>query len=428
LASSFSTWSTTARVCIVNVLFAAGLYSHGFLYNFYLDALGLSARVLGNAAASLTLGGLLALLPAGWLTDRVGARRVYYLAALILAVGLGCGALVENPLPIYAAATLAGAGTALWRVAMSPLLMQASPAAQRARTFSWNVALLVGSGALWTVTAGAAPDWIAGQTGWSGLQSTRAALLIGAFGSLVGLILLITLGAGAAASPERANPEPESSAPNLRSQFRVPPRFIAAAGWIGVFMIAGALAIPFVNLYFHQQHGLAVGRVGALFAVAQIIGALALVGSGELSTRLGAARVLFGWSILFGPLLWLLGAAQALWLAALVYVVQSVVAPATNALIDQLLMERAPPDRRGAVSTWRNAATEGSGFAGASLGGQILERFSFTLLFAVAGAVAVVGSIGLTRVLRSLPPALSSVQPDAAAQQSKEPLAGGGSE
>jgi MFS family permease len=418
LNTSITSWSTTARVCVVNVLFAAGLYSHGFLYNFYLDALGSSARVLGNAAASLTLGGLLALLPAGWLTDRIGARRVYYLAALVLALGLGCGALVENPLPIYAAAMLAGAGTAMWRVAMSPMLMQASPPTQRARAFSWNVGLLVGSGALWTAAAGAAPSWIASQTGWNSLQSTRTALLIGAIGSLIGLILLATR--GGTPTPEL----PESpAAPNLRVQFRVPARFVAAAAIIGVWMIAGALVIPFLNLYFHRQHGLPVGRIGALFALAQIVGALALFGSGELSTRFGAARVLFGWSILFGPLLWLLGAAEALWLAALVFIVQSIVAPATNALIDQLLMERSPVDRRGAVSTWRNAATEGSGFAGASLGGHVLERSSFTLLFGLAGAIAVIGSLGLTRMLRSLPPGSeSSVDADAAAQQTKESL------
>ena len=46
-----------------NVLFATGLIIHAFLYNFYLEALGVSATVMGHAAAALTAGSLLTLIP-----------------------------------------------------------------------------------------------------------------------------------------------------------------------------------------------------------------------------------------------------------------------------------------------------------------------------------------------------------------------------
>ena len=58
-----------------NVLFAAGLFFHAFLYNFYLDAIGHSEAVMGYAAASLTAGGLAALLPAGKLVDKLGCTQ-----------------------------------------------------------------------------------------------------------------------------------------------------------------------------------------------------------------------------------------------------------------------------------------------------------------------------------------------------------------
>jgi hypothetical protein len=74
------------------------------------------------------------------------------------------------------------------------------------------------------------------------------------------------------------------------------------------------------------------------------------------------------------------------------YVLQGIIPPATNALIDQLLMEHAPPERRGAVSSWRNAATEAGGFAGASGGGYLLERSAFGTLLGAAGSVAVLGA------------------------------------
>jgi predicted MFS family arabinose efflux permease len=80
--------------------------------------------------------------------------------------------------------------------------------------------------------------------------------------------------------------------------------------------------------------------------------------------------------------------------------VQGLIAPATNPLIDQLLLERAPRDRHGLVAGWRNAATEGSGALGASAGGRVLDAGSFSTLFVIAGAVAAASSAVLTLALR----------------------------
>src|SRR5204863_7533751 len=80
-----------------NVLFGSGLFFHAFLYNFYLDKLSLSPTVMGQAAAALTTGGLVTLLPAGWIFDRLGARVSLMLGALICAVGLAAGAMTTVP-------------------------------------------------------------------------------------------------------------------------------------------------------------------------------------------------------------------------------------------------------------------------------------------------------------------------------------------
>ncbi|HSL69590.1 MAG TPA: MFS transporter [Longimicrobiales bacterium] len=408
-------WPGLVSTFAVNVLFAAGLFSHAFLYNFYLAELQLSARVMGDAAAALTLGGLLALLPAGLLVDRVGPRRAYLIAAMLLAAGLAAGALATAPWPIYAAALAAGAGTATWRVAMSPLLISVSPERLRARAFSWNVALLVGSGALWTAVAGAAPAWIEQLTGWSALVTNRAALLLGAAGSVIG--------AGLVAALRIAPPAGTAPASNRRAQVRVPVYFVSLAAAIAVWMSAGGLVIPFLNLFFNRQHAVPVAQVGVLFAIAQLIGAAVIFLNGELAARFGAVRLLAVWSLAFAPLLLGLQLADALLLAVIFYVAQSIVPPVTNALIDQLLMERAPPDRRGAVSSWRNAATEASGFGGASVGGRLIERGSFGLLLYVAAAVAALGATVLLAALRVLGRRSAIVQPQPATQHAVEPLA-----
>src|SRR5689334_16134123 len=129
-----STGSTLAPAAIflsANVLFGSGLFFHAFLYNFYLDKLSLSPAVMGRAAAALTTGGLVALLPAGWLFDRLGARMSLMLGALVCAGGLAAGAITTTPSAAYLAAAVAGSGGALWRVTQAPTLMMLAPAAFR---------------------------------------------------------------------------------------------------------------------------------------------------------------------------------------------------------------------------------------------------------------------------------------------------------
>jgi predicted MFS family arabinose efflux permease len=179
------------------------------------------------------------------------------------------------------------------------------------------------------------------------------------------------------------------------------PRFlILAVAAVAVWMVGSGLVIPFFNIWFQRAHGLAIARIGAIFAGAQAVTALVVFASGEAASRIGPGRVLLAWTLLMPPVLWLLVPAEGLALAIALFAVQGFVAPATNPLIDQLLLERAPRGRQGAVSSWRNAATELSGLAGAAGGGFMLERASFALLFSVAGAFAAAGAAGLALVFR----------------------------
>jgi MFS family permease len=168
---------------------------------------------------------------------------------------------------------------------------------------------------------------------------------------------------------------------------------------VGVWMTAAGLVIPFFNLYFLRTHELTVARIGWIFALSQALAAAVIFGSGLLASRLGPARMLAVWMLLFGPALWILGAAHSLGLAVAIFLVQGLVPPATTPLIDQLLLERAPDNRHGAVSSWRNAATELSGLVGATAGGLILAGGSFRLLFGLAGGVGLAGALALILAL-----------------------------
>ncbi len=410
-------WSGVLLFFLANTLFAAGLYFHAFLYNFYLQGLGHGEGVMGVAAAALSAGGVLALIPAGILVDRFGVLRAYLGAAFVACAGLAAGALVEDPVPVYLAAAVAGAGAAGFRVAMGPAIMRLAGPGIRARAFSWNTAVLVGSGAGWTAAAGAISAWLMPVLGGGRLEAHRVALLLGAGATLVAAAvapLALRRARGRVGEGGDSHVGPDVSlghhgeggpAPAwLRGLGRlaIPPHLGLIILVVGVFWTAGALALPFFNIYFQREHALSIDRIGVILSVGQILTAAAVFASGESAARVGPRRMLILWMFLFPPAIWALGLAGGLVTAIGFYMVQAFVLPAVNPLVDQVLLERVAESRQGALSSWRNLAVEGSGLLGATVGGYLLQASSFSGLFGVAGGIALVASVAALLLLRRL--------------------------
>ncbi len=375
-----------------NLMFATGLIFHAFLYNFYLEALHLSAQVMGHAAAALTGGGLVVLLPAGALGDRLGPRAVVVTAAAVVAIGLALGAVATTPVAIYTAAAVAGAGSGMWRVVTAPILMELTEPRVRARVFAWNVGLLVAWGGLGTAIAGATSQWLEVRYGLERLLAVRAALVLGAIGSAASLLLFqaLRLSAGptpvgvAAAGPPRAGGDPVG--------WRDVMPLIAL---VAVWMVGPALAAPFFNIFFSREHGLSIARTGFIFAGASMAWALAVFASGEVAVRVGVRRLLVAALLFFAPAMWGLSTAGTVELAIVLYLLQGLIAPVTNPLIDQWLLGQTPRERMSAVSSWRQVAADASAMVGASVGGRLLVSGAFDALFLVAGTVGLVGALGL---------------------------------
>lgn len=394
-------WGAVALFIVANTLFGAGLFFHAFLYNFYLQGLGHGEAVMGVAAAALSAGGVIALIPAGVAVDRLGIRTAYVGAALVATTGLVAGALAERPLPIYAAAAVAGAGSAAFRVAMGPAIMRLAGPGIRARAFSWNTAALVGSGAGWTAAAGATSAWLMPLLEGDRVGVHRAALLVGA-----AVTLLAAAMAPWALRAARGRPGRSGAAGRTLEGLRrlaIPGPLVVVIAVVGLFWTAGALGLPFFNIYFQREHGLAIERIGLILSIGQLLTAAAVFASGEGAARTGPRRMLLLWMFLFPPAVWGLAAAGHLTPAIGFFMLQAFVLPAVNPLIDQILLEKAPEAQHGAVSSWRNLMVEGSGLIGATAGGFLLQAAGFEGLFTVAGAVALgaaAGAIGALRLLR----------------------------
>ncbi len=143
------------------------------------------------------------------------------------------------------------------------------------------------------------------------------------------------------------------------------------------------------------MHRLSIERIGFVFAAASACWAVLVLASGEVASRFGVGRVLWAALVAFAPAIWALSLASSVELAVALYFVQGLIPPVATPLIDQWLLGQTPAARQGAVSSWRQVVTDVSTMVGASLGGWLLAAGTFHALFLVAGAIGLLGALGV---------------------------------
>jgi predicted MFS family arabinose efflux permease len=268
--------------------------------------------------------------------------------------------------------------------------MRLADESRRARAFTWNVALLIGSSAVWTVLAGALPERAAKLSATSGFSGTQLVLLGSAAITALAFICYWPL-----RLPR------ETGRAHLTRPAALPREVRSLIPSVAFWMLATALVAPFFNVFFADRFTMPVRSIGALFAISHVVTAAALVGAAEIARRWGPQRALGWWILAFAPSLWCLAAVDLLPGAVGLFMIVGLIPPATNPLIDQLVLERVEQRRHGVVAAWRNAAAEASGALGASAGGYLLAATSFGTLLMTAGTVGAIAGLLLIAILRS---------------------------
>jgi MFS family permease len=384
-----------------NVCFGAGLIVHAFAYNFYLRDLGFAPATMGDQVSAMTLGGLAALLPAGWATDRLGAKQLMAIGVVVCTIGLVLGGLVRDRATMLAAAAVVGAGGATCRVTWSPALMRLTTTANRARAFTWNVALLMASAAAGNAVAGSAPQWFAAVGAPFGVSGTQIALIGSALVTLCALPCYLAIRLERSEAPTHAVPRALGSV----SALTVPRSAAIALAAVTAWMLTDAIVQPFLNILFTDRFAMSVASVGSLFGAALALRAVALIGAAETARRWGPWPALVLWIAISVPSFAIIAATHAASVAIGAFMIIGFLGPATNPLIDQLMLERIPVDRHGAVASWRNIGAEATGAVGAAVGGRVLEASSFPMLFVGAAVIGVLTAPLLLIVLRPPRPA-----------------------
>ena len=271
-------WAVLALVTGAHTLGAVSVLAIAPLSPLLLDDLGLTRAQVGYFLPAIYLGGVLMSLPAGWITDRLGARLTLCLGQCLTALMLGLAAWSAGLGAMLPLCTLAGLGWAVINPTTGRAILDHFPARERGFAMGIKQTGLTLGGIVASMTMPA----LALAHGW------RAALTVAATASLVSAAAVL---AGLRRSDAR-RAAPAAAGPRFVEivPYVTRPAFLVLLACGLALSIAQSAVLSYLVLFAREHLGLSVVAAGSLLATAQAGGTAARLGWGAVSDRLFGGR------------------------------------------------------------------------------------------------------------------------------------------
>ena len=260
------------------------------IFNLYLLELGFSIAFIGVRLAVMGIARVVAAVPAGWLSDRVGRKWGFI-------IGDGGGALLAviqilsvSPTVLLVAPAFAAAFGALHHVTESPFMAENSEPEERIHLFSVGSGMRTLAAMAGALIAGLFPAWLADTFGLTKLSAFRWATLIGIAGWFLSLIPAVLLRPYVSAEVAEAMAEAPTSDRGLWASVRNPAvigRLVAVAALLA---LGSGLTLSLANVYFHEGVGANEAEIGVTFAGGSLFLALASFAAPFVEARFGRVR------------------------------------------------------------------------------------------------------------------------------------------
>ncbi len=418
---------------ISNTIQSVSAGAVGVIYTLFLKAAGFGLDFIGVTLFVATAGGAMAILPASALTRRYGWRTMLLWSNFIGGVAVFIQLIAPFPAVALLTSLGIGASVAIFLVLNSPFLAANSGPDQRNAIFGLNNALSWLAAVTGALLGGWLPIWLAAAQAPGGpsgplaalapaLEAARPLLLATSQARVYQVAMLL---AGVIAVPSiipifllRDMPSPPAverlptddalPAPTLRARVKMwlPEARAIATGMIGRFSLSQALVglgaglfFPFLNIYFVERLHATTAYYGALTSAATASLALVSLASAPLADRFGQVRLAVVAQALSLPFLALMGAAPALVVVSVAYVLRTTLMNTGSAPLQAWLMDTVPPERRVLASNAYNASWQGAWAIGAALGGVLIDIGGYSLPFYFATGFYGLSALLMTRWL-----------------------------
>ncbi|MFE7118789.1 MDR family MFS transporter [Streptomyces sp. NPDC057654] len=355
---------------------------------------GYSASFAGLVAALYGLGGAVASIGAGVLTDRLGRRPTMLVAQSSTAVLVAVLAFVQHPVAIAGVALLVGMAASGSRPAVQAMMADIVAPEDRVRAFSLNY---------WAINLGFAFSSIG--AGFIAEYSYRAGFLIEAVMTLACAVLVFVK------LPE-SRPDHAPNAADAAGKPAAPPvnlgtvlrdgRFMGLVSLsilIGLIFQQGSVALPVAmgtDGFSSGDFGLAIGVNGVLIVLLQIPVT-------RFIQHRSPGKLLIASALLAGYGFGLTAFAGSLWLYALTVAVWTL-AEVVNAPVQMGLVVRLSPTHgRGRYQGVYSLSWSVGSLAAPLIGGRVIDAYGAPWLWGGCAAVGTVTAVGYWLLMRGLP-------------------------
>ncbi len=391
------------RILLHGLLFGLSFSVADILFNFYLTSLGYDNAFAGQMQSVFRLAGVFLGLPIGMIIDLISAVRMLYIGILTYAIGWGVLLTFDQTTIVTPWFTLLpeqlmnvvyffiGAANMATYTAVVPLLSTVIEPKQRAAMFGINAAASTAMGFVGSIVGGSLPAVIApalGVTATSEPAYRYSMYAVVVFGLLAALPLVGIQTKAKGGSPQAASTATPSTAelptvPFLRLLLLTTPSFF--------FGTAGGMFVPFQNLFFRQEFGMADASVGFNLALASLAMGIGSMIGGPLSMRFGV-RQASAWSRMLAAPLMLMMLIPWLPVVSFAYDINRLLVGLTFPLFSALMMQTVPLRQRG-TSTSMSSMSWSLGWAAASVTSGMLQSEGFMLVLILSSLSYVISGV-----------------------------------
>jgi MFS family permease len=377
----FRSFNHSARLFLLaTVMFGIVQSGRDLFFNFYILESGFSREFLGLANAAPYMAVLIAGIPIGMLSDRLGQKRTMIIGVAGSCLCRGLQVIVASQMLILATGFLAGALYTLYFISQAPFIMRVSDPKNRTFLFSANFGLIGLSGAIGSLLVGYLPaifrGWLPASTRDAIVyQAVLLTMVVSGFFALLPLVLIH--------KPQSTGQvmKKNHSKSAVWEMIREPLVLKVSLPNL-IIGIGAALVIPYMNLFFVERFTVSDHHLGLLFSSSHILIAIASLLVPYLAhimrSKIRAVVFTQGTSIVF---LLFIGFSPYLWLAAFSFLLRGALMNMSMPLYDNFVMEQIPEGEQGTVNSVKETMFQIGWTVGPYISGLVQIRYGFTILF-----------------------------------------------
>jgi MFS family permease len=378
---------------LANFIFQTGMGMFMVVYNLFVQSLGYKETFIGQIISLSSLATVLIVIPAGYLSDRVGRKRIMLIAGTVVGITLLARVLFTDSLPMSLFSFLTGLFNSFVMVSVVPFLSENSKPDERVHLFSLNMALVMLAQMIGNMTGGVCADLFY-YLGNTLLTSYRYTLVIAALLTIVGLFPVLFVKENRNLANRKGTPIIGNKKIHTKNQLKTIFLFAGASLPIG---LGAGLVVPYLNLYFGNRFGASNSEIGIILSLGQLATVVATLIGPAIVRKMGEVKAVVFLQLTSIPFLLITGYTNIMLVAALAFLLRQALMNAGNPVQQSLMMSYVDDSMKGMA----NSISQMTFMLGWATMGPIATSFvekygsywGYAILFTITSILYLIGSL-----------------------------------